>query len=258
MSTHYTTEIASAEIPSDNPVHQRLRYAYVAATQFVQGDLLEIGCGDGRGVELLHPLVKSYTAIDKNDLLIAQLGKKYPDIKFISTFVPPLSDLPDNSFDTVVTFQVIEHIGPDKEFVKEIHRVLRPGGKALISTVNRKFSLARNPWHVREYYADTLKQLLAKHFTKITTKGVHGNADVMAYYEQNKKEVQKITRFDIFNMQWWLPAAILRVPYDYLNRRNRKNLMVDNDSLVGKITTNDFFLTDTPADSLDLYFIVEK
>ena len=139
MSTHLTTEIASAEIPSDNPVHQRLLYAYIAAKNFVKGDLLEIGCGDGRGVEVMHPLVTSYTAIDKNDQLIGILGSKYPDIKFISQFIPPLSMIPDNSIDTVVTFQVIEHIENDDLFVKEIHRVLKPGGRALISTVNRKF-----------------------------------------------------------------------------------------------------------------------
>lgn len=148
--------------------------------------MLEIGCGDGRGVEVLHPLVSSYTAIDKNDVLIDILGKKYPDIKFISQFIPPLSMIADNTFDTVVTFQVIEHIENDDLFVKEIQRVLKPGGRALISTVNKKYSLSRNPWHVREYFADGLVKLASKYFSNVDAKGIHGNEKVMAYYDENK------------------------------------------------------------------------
>ena len=61
----YTTEIASDKITSDNPIHQRLLKAYYIAKEYVNGDLLEIGCGEGRGVGLLHELVNSYTGIDK-------------------------------------------------------------------------------------------------------------------------------------------------------------------------------------------------
>ena len=47
-----TTEITSAEIASDNPVHQRLLFPYVEAAKLVKGNVLEIGCGWGRGLEL--------------------------------------------------------------------------------------------------------------------------------------------------------------------------------------------------------------
>ena len=46
----YTTEIASETITSDNPIHQRLLKAYVVAAEMVRGNLLEVGCGEGRGV----------------------------------------------------------------------------------------------------------------------------------------------------------------------------------------------------------------
>ena len=60
--------------------------------------------------------------------------------------VPPL-DFPDRSFDCVISFQVIEHIKRDAEFVREIHRVLRPGGRFIVTTPNAPMSLTRNPWH---------------------------------------------------------------------------------------------------------------
>ncbi|GIS31642.1 MAG: hypothetical protein Ct9H90mP3_4380 [Flammeovirgaceae bacterium] len=41
------------------------------------------------------------------------------------------------------SFQVIEHIKNDKLFIKEIHRILKPGGKALISNPNISMTLTK-------------------------------------------------------------------------------------------------------------------
>ena len=65
MAKVYTTEIASEQIASDNPIHQRLFKAYVVAEEFIQGDVLEVGCGEGRGVRLLTGRSRSFTAVDK-------------------------------------------------------------------------------------------------------------------------------------------------------------------------------------------------
>lgn len=71
-----TTEITSSEISSDNPVHQRLLKAYIEAVKIVQGNILEVGCGIGRGLDVLAENVTDYTAIDKNKELIALLDRK--------------------------------------------------------------------------------------------------------------------------------------------------------------------------------------
>jgi hypothetical protein len=51
MAKVYTTEITSEQIASDNPIHQRLFKAYVVAKEYIQGDVLEVGCGEGRGID---------------------------------------------------------------------------------------------------------------------------------------------------------------------------------------------------------------
>ena len=79
--------------------------------------------------------------------------------------IPPLNGLDDNSFDSIVSFQVIEHIQDDMLFLKEIHRVLKPGGIALLTTPNRRMSLSRNPWHIREYLSDELKKYRHKNIS---------------------------------------------------------------------------------------------
>ncbi|MEJ0054734.1 MAG: class I SAM-dependent methyltransferase [Bacteroidota bacterium] len=217
MSKIYTTEITSDQIASDNPLHQRLLKPYVTAPRWIKGNLLEVGCGEGRGIDRMLPFINSYSAIDKIESAVAQLKAKYPDGKFVSGHLPPLP-YKDNSFDSVVSFQVIEHIQDDTLFLKEILRVLRPGGVALITTPNRIQSLSRNPWHIREYTSKELTQLAQKIFPKVEMKGVTGNEKVMTYHERNRKSVNKIMRWDIFDLQHRLPASILRIPYDLLNR----------------------------------------
>ena len=65
MAKVYTTEITSEEIVSDNPIHQRLFKAYVVAQDYVEGDVLEVGCGEGRGVGTLIEKARTFTAVDK-------------------------------------------------------------------------------------------------------------------------------------------------------------------------------------------------
>ena len=252
------TEITSAEIASDNVIHQRLLFAYEAAQNYIKGHLLEIGCGEGRGVELLVQKADSYTAIDKIATVVDKLSEKYPNVKLLNMLVPPFTGIADNTYDTVVTFQVIEHIEPDDEYVKEIYRVLKPGGLAIISTPNIKMSLTRNPWHVREYTKEELKGLLSKYFSQVDLKGVYGSEVVNKYFEENKAAVAKFKRFDVFNLEYLLPRKVLQFPYNILNRMNRNNLQKANNSIVSKVSTADYTLQQADDTCYDFFCLAYK
>jgi SAM-dependent methyltransferase len=258
MAKIYTTEITSERIPSDNPLHQRLFKAYVVAEDYVRGDVLEVGCGEGRGVELLLSKASSFTAVDKIEEALQELRAQFPSGRFIRMDLPPLYGLHDNAFDCVVSFQVIEHIREDTFFLKEMHRVLRPGGVALLTTPNRSMSLSRNPWHIREYLADELKTMAAGIFNEVEMKGITGNEKVMAYHEQNRKSVQRIMRWDIFDLQHKLPSWVLRLPYELLNRLNRNKLQKGDHTLVSGIHHSDYRVTDDANNALDLFLIARK
>ena len=253
-----TTEITSAEIPSDNPVHQRLYFPYEQAAKIISGKVLELGCGWGRGVEKLISACQHYTGLDKNTELIKALQNKYPNHYFNTVNLPHLSEFKDETFDYVVTFQVIEHIEDDHKFLQEAHRVLKKGGKILLTTVNRDYSLSRNPWHIREYNTQELRTLMQKYFSNVETHGVGGNKKVWDYYEENKASVNKIMRWDIFDLQHRLPAWILRTPYEILNRRNRNKLMADTGSLAASINWDDHHLSDQPEHCIDFFFVGTK
>tara|TARA_R110002050_G_scaffold150928_2_gene277872 strand:+ start:2952 stop:3728 length:777 start_codon:yes stop_codon:yes gene_type:complete len=254
----YTTEITSDKLISDNPIHQRLFKAYIVAKEYVSGNLLEIGCGEGRGVHVLGPLVDHYHGMDKIGEILDRLKDKFPEFTFEQAIIPPMDNLKDDSFDTVVSFQVIEHIQNDKKYLEEIYRVLKPGGMALISTPNIRFSLTRNPWHIREYTPAQLKELCASIFDKVETKGIGGNAKVWDYYNANKESVNKITRWDVLNLQYRLPAWMLRIPYEILNRANRDKLHRKQGKAVEQIEHSDYLYVDDPENALDLYYILHK
>lgn len=258
LMTIYTTEITSERLESDNPIHQRLIKAYYLARPYISGDLLEIGCGEGRGIELLQPLCERYMAVDKIGPILKKLSDRFPGVEFAQMNIPPLSGIPDGSFDRVISFQVIEHIKDDVAYLEEIKRVLKPGGLALITTPNIKFTLTRNPWHVREYLSRELFDKAISVFDEVEIKGISGNQKVLDYYRRNKESVEKITRFDIFNLQYKLPASLLRIPYDILNRINRRKLQGQDSELVGSITYHDYSLTDNAEEGLDLFGILRK
>ncbi|MBQ2374167.1 MAG: class I SAM-dependent methyltransferase [Alistipes sp.] len=254
MAQLHTAERVSRNDASDNYVFQRSILAYHHAAGLVSGDVLEVGTGMGYGIEVIAPSAKQYTTIDKSKAYDASLPE---NVKFHQMEVPPI-EFEDESFDYVISFQVIEHIKRDKDFIKEVSRILRKGGKFIVSTPNAPMSLTRNPWHIREYNATEFRDLLSNDFSHIDTYGVNGNDKVMQYYEQNRKSVERIMRFDVLDLQHRLPRQILQIPYDIMNRLNRRLLLKNNNELTCSIAMSDYSIGAITEHSFDLYFIATK
>lgn len=256
MKILQTAERVSQKDHSDNYVFQRSLLAYLEAAKIVSGKVLEIGTGSGYGVDIIAPQASEFITIDKFQTDVS--NSNHANVTFLQMNIPPLKDIPSGEFDYVITFQVIEHIPKDNLFLKEIYRVLKNNGKLIVTTPNKKMSITRNPWHVREYTVKELEQLMLRFFQKVETNGVFGNQSIMDYYEKNKASVRKITRFDIFNLQYRLPRQILQIPYDILNRINRKKLLNSNKNLVTGITYEDYFIKTADDTCFDLFYIAEK
>lgn len=254
MANLQTAERVSRDA-SDNFVFQRSILAYHEAAGRIEGDVLEIGTGSGYGIELIAPHAKKFVTIDK---FMAEGDRALPDnVEFRQATVPPLP-FESESFDYVISFQVIEHIKHDIDFVREIHRVLRPGGKVIITTPNAPMSLTRNPWHVREYKPEELHNLFEVHFQDVKVEGVTGNEQVMAYYERNRASVKRITRWDILDLQHRLPRWMLQLPYDILNRLNRRKLLAAAPEATASIRMEDYFLTEKTEQAFDLFLTATK
>jgi SAM-dependent methyltransferase len=143
-------------------------------------DVLEAGCGEGYGADLIAEVARSVIALDYDELTVAHVRACYPRVDARHGNLAELP-LPDASVDVVVNFQVIEHLWDQPQFVAECRRVLRSRGLLLMSTPNRiTFSPGRdtpiNPFHTRELNAAELSELLVDGgFTVTSMSGVfHG------------------------------------------------------------------------------------
>lgn len=241
---------------SDNYLFQRQLLAYKKAATIVSGHVLELGTGDGYGLSELSPRVTRLITIDKYKP--SRQMQSFHNVEYRQSRFPPFQDIVDESMDYVVSFLTIEHIKNDNLFVQEIKRVLKKGGKAIITTPNKKMTLVRNPWHIREYTRDQLYTLIRRHFNDVSCMGISGNQKVMDYYEKNAKAVKKVLRFDFLGMHKWLPGVFLQIPYDIMNRQNRRKLLKTNFDLTTAISLEDYFFDDGSDTCFDLFAVAVK
>ncbi|MFV0494964.1 methyltransferase domain-containing protein [Mycobacterium sp.] len=127
-------------------------------------EVLEAGCGEGYGAELIARAAARVIAVDYDAAAVAHVRARYPRVQVHQANLTDLP-LPEASVDAVVNFQVIEHLWDQGRFIRECARVLRTSGLLMVSTPNRiTFSPGRdtpvNPFHTRELNAGELTELL--------------------------------------------------------------------------------------------------
>jgi malonyl-CoA O-methyltransferase len=101
-------------------------------------DVLDLGCGTGRHSLRLAAAGAAVTAIDFSDGMLAKARAKpgADRIRFLSHDLHERLPLADDSFDLVVSGLMLEHLAKLDGFFSEIRRVLRPGGRAVLSTMH--------------------------------------------------------------------------------------------------------------------------
>lgn len=251
----WTAERIAAGAPADNYIYQRSYFAYRKACEMVSGRVLEIGTGTGYALHDLAARAELLITVDKRN---AMRCKPPANVVFVKTRVPPLIHIPDSSVDHVVSFQVIEHIRDDRAFLNEARRVLRPGGRLILTTPNARTSLSRNPFHVREYGMHEFDNLLRIYFVPEQRLGVFGGPSVERYIAENRRAVARVLRYDVLGLERRLPAWMLRYPYSWLNRWNRQRLAKRTNGSVGEIGPGDLHLADVTDDCLDLFYVLRK
>jgi SAM-dependent methyltransferase len=120
---------------------------YRFARERVRGRVLDVACGTGYGTAMLGAV-----GVDLS-LEALRYARRHPALYLAAD----AARLPfRSSFDSVVSFETIEHVAEPDRFVAECARVLRPGGLLIVSTPNRELWSPRSPkplqrHHVREF-----------------------------------------------------------------------------------------------------------
>ena len=146
------------------------RHRYAVACQLTAGKrVLDIASGEGYGSDTLAEVASHVTGVDISADAVTFARSKYrrPNLEFK---VGSCAQIPldDHSVDVVVSFETIEHHTQHHEMMREIKRVLAPGGVLIISSPDKLEYSDRtgynNPFHVQELYRDEFTRLLNQYF----------------------------------------------------------------------------------------------
>jgi ubiquinone/menaquinone biosynthesis C-methylase UbiE len=143
---------------------------YVFAGKFVAGKkVLDVACGTGIGTSFLHRAgAQQVWGLDIDPGAVAFAKSRYPDCQFAEGDATNIC-LPPNSMDIVVSFETLEHLQNQEQFLRACQRVLKPGGVLICSTPNLGVSRwsACNPYHVREFYPREFRELIRRVFSRV-------------------------------------------------------------------------------------------
>ncbi len=149
------------------------RYHF-AAKLVAARTVLDVACGTGYGSALLARQAHHVVGVDISAETIEYARALYApetNLEFRQAECAALP-FPDATFDAIVSFETIEHIQEQAQFLDEVRRVLRPDGLFVLSSPNKlEYSDRRgfaNPYHLRELYRDALASLLASRFPHTT------------------------------------------------------------------------------------------
>lgn len=123
-------------------------------TPGVADRVLDVGCGSGVISDRMADKGAEVVGIDANPDAVAFAQRTYgrPGITFLEGYLDAL-DLPPRSFDGATCLEVIEHVYPPQveTLLQDLFRILRPGGRLLITTPNY-----RGLWPIVEWAADRM------------------------------------------------------------------------------------------------------
>ncbi|PWB39061.1 MAG: hypothetical protein C3F02_00370 [Parcubacteria group bacterium] len=123
------------------------------------GPILDMGCATGNFIAT-HPDIIEGIEKDNDSLKICwERGLKVKKIDIPAE----LDQLPGDYYQGIYAKQLIEHLGNPLVFMKQIHRLLKAGGRAVILTPNCPYALNRFFWddytHLRPFTKESLKRV---------------------------------------------------------------------------------------------------
>lgn len=154
-------------------VRVRIDAALASHAKLAHGVLLDIGCGNKPFEKIFEPFIDSYIGLEYSP----ESGYRGNKADFCgdAAFLP----LADESIDTIICTEVMEHVPNPEKTVEEFHRVLRPGG-TVITTAPFVYPVHDN-WDFFRYAPEGLAVIMKRKGLEVQeTKPLSGGGVTMA------------------------------------------------------------------------------
>lgn len=135
--------------------------------------ILDVGCGLGFSKERLSK---------NNNIVFTQ--EPAPNLQ--ADFKHDISLFKDKQYDYVTSFDVIEHVPDDKQFLSNLYRICKKA--VFIATPNYLTSKNENPFHYREYTPKELTDLCEQHSSNLRFFSDSGNDIEIEFYRKHLRE----------------------------------------------------------------------
>jgi SAM-dependent methyltransferase len=199
-------ETAYAEQQKTTPANFLLYLMHLKTYQFALpycngGRVLDVGCGPGYGVCRIAPNCREVIGIDTDADIIKYARENFTLDNTEFRVVRPAEEEPfpfeNDSFDTVISFQVIEHVFDMNAYLSEIRRVLKPNGIFVCATPDRTTRLFpyQRPWnfeHVTEFSKQDFESVLKSQFDEFDIFKMGGNPDVIRIEIERTKKLRRL------------------------------------------------------------------
>ncbi len=233
----------------EQPVFQEHLTRYQFAMPLAEGKtVLDAASGTGYGTALLAQAARYAVGVDISGEAVTYSRRHFlrPNVRFIQMDCTNLG-FATATFDLVCAFEMIEHIPDYCGVLGEMRRVLRQGGRLVLSTPNRRPAdpvPPANPYHVREFSHQELALLLGDVFAHVELYGQRGSTRVDAVREGTPLK-QMLRRFDPMELRRLVPRSL----YHRLHRVIRAPLPQD-------LRPSDYRITRAEVDMADFLVVV--
>jgi 2-polyprenyl-3-methyl-5-hydroxy-6-metoxy-1,4-benzoquinol methylase len=221
-------------------------YEYARGCLYANDRVLDLGCGEGYGTHFLSSHVRTITGLDVDEKVVEHAKQKYGQGGNCTYSVYDGLKIPFEAgqFDAVISFQVVEHAPDEQAFVKEAARVLKPGGKFILTTPNKATRLLPyekpfNEFHIREYYPHELRELLKQAFADVSVFGVMADDRIV---QMENERIKRIHENLANRVKKWVPSGIRSAVRRTLEQLKSPEFTAGNQQDGGGFKISDYFL----------------
>jgi 2-polyprenyl-3-methyl-5-hydroxy-6-metoxy-1,4-benzoquinol methylase/uncharacterized protein YbaR (Trm112 family) len=218
----YTEE---AENPVEREEVRRLRQTIVSKIPGNINWVLDVGCGGGWLANEMQKRNQKLISMDISDINPIRALKNYP-YEGHSALVADVFEMPvkENSIDCIIASEIIEHVPDPKKFLDALYKVLKPGGKIIVTTPYNEFIRTTLCIHCNQLTPLNahLHSFTEKSISKYLPAGAKAKMTIFNSKLLVKTHLQKV--FDFIPLKIWQPVDQLA---NTLTAKKAYRLMVE-------------------------------